>query len=128
MNAGEKKVYHLLCKWRKLMDIKQAVSERLDLSPQQRLVREQHISKALSIMAVWLQILTDDERFIIKRHLIDGACWKLVVCEFNTKLRRSYSRSLSTMRRMQQRSLQKIVAKMDSENQNIREWILDDLI
>lgn len=56
----------------------------------------------------WMWFLSDDERYVIKRHLLDGIAWHHIVYEYNNKLIRSKIKNLSSLRRMQHQAIARI--------------------
>ena len=122
MNETERSIYRLLRGWRGLYEEKQEFEKRTDLSQQQRQERTERISEALSHLEGWMRLLTNDERFVVKRHLVDGVSWKRIECEYNTRLRRSVTKSLSSLRRIQRRALEKIARQADTRDIALKNW------
>lgn len=109
MRQEECEAYMLLCSWRQLVAEKQDFMERADLSFAQRTRREEYLCRLLLRMEMWMRLLSLDERYVIKRHLVDGVTWACVTYEYNHKLLRTKKRSFSTLRRLQRNALKKIV-------------------
>lgn len=108
MNEAEKNVYRLLRGWRRLHAEKEFFESRRDLSQAQKDERMEQLSRVLAMLEAWMQLLTADERYVIKRHLVDEIDWSRIVYEYNTKLHRSEGKSRSSLRRMQSRAIGKI--------------------
>ncbi len=108
MSESERNVYSLLRHWRRLHAEKEFFELRTDLSEAQRAERTEQIHQLLTLLEKWMRQLTIDERYIVKRHLVDNLRWRQLVCEYNTKLRRPCSKSLSSLRRIQSRAIQKL--------------------
>ena len=68
----------------------------------------EQLSRVLAMLEAWMRLLTADERYVIKRHLVDEMDWSSIVSEHNTKLLRSEGRSRSSLRRMQSHAIGKI--------------------
>lgn len=66
------------------------------------------ISNTLTMLESWMWFLSDDERYVIKRHLLDGIAWHHIVYEYNNKLIRSKIKNLSSLRRMQHQAIARI--------------------
>ena len=88
MNEAEKNVYRLLRSWRRLHVEKELFESRYDLSHAQKDERMEQLSRVLAMLEAWMRLLTADERYVIKRHLVDEMDWSSIVYEYNTKLLR----------------------------------------
>lgn len=108
MNEAEKNVYRLLRGWRRLHAEKEFFESRDDLSQVQKDECLEHLSRVLTMLEAWMRLLTADERYVIKRHLVDEIDWSRIVYEYNTKLLRPESKSRSSLRRMQSRAITKM--------------------
>ena len=116
MNENEQKVYRLLCSWRRIIAEKQYYELRTDLSPEQKDERSDHIGQVLAILEACMRLLTADERYVIKRRLVDEINWSRVLYEYNTKLQRPTKKSLSTLRRMQNKAIIKAARFLEQQN------------
>ena len=108
MSESERNVYSLLRHWRRLHAEKEFFELRTDLSEAQRAERTEQIHRLLTLLEKWMRQLTIDERYIVKRYLVDNLRWRQLVCEYNTKLGRPCSKSLSSLRKIQSRAIQKL--------------------
>ena len=108
MNEAEKNVYRLLRSWRRLHVEKELFESRYDLSHAQKDERMEQLSRVLAMLEAWMRLLTADERYVIKRHLVDEMDWSSIVYEYNTKLLRAEGRTRSSLRRMQSHAIGKI--------------------
>ena len=108
MNKVEKNVYRLLRCWRRLYVEKEFFESRRDLSQAQKDDRMEQLSRTLEMLEEWMRLLTADERYVIKRHLVDEIDWSRIVYEYNNKLLRPESKSRSSLRRMQSRAIEKM--------------------
>lgn len=97
MNEAEKNIYDLLCRYSEMRTLF-LVDSRCGL-----------YENALKSLNTCMSILSDNERFIITRHLIDGIAWSRIVYEYNHLSSRSKGKSLSTLRRMQHGAIEKMV-------------------
>lgn len=115
MNETEKNVYRLLRNWRRLHAEKEFFVSRDDLSQGQKDERMKQISQILAMLEKWMQLLSADERYVIKRHLVDEIDWSRIVYEYNTKLIRAGGKSLSSLRRMQNCAIGKMARYAEAE-------------
>jgi hypothetical protein len=69
----------------------------------------------LSRISNWLQILTEDEAFVVQRHLVDGIDLPRVTREYEERWGKDLSKSNRTMKSYQRRALQKIM-RFEKEN------------
>ena len=115
MNESEKNVYRLLRNWRRLYAEKEFFESRDDLSQGQKDERMDQISQILAMLETWMQLLSTDERYVIKRHLVDEIDWSRIVYEYNTKLIRAGGKSLSSLRRTQSCAIGKMARYAEAE-------------
>lgn len=117
MNKNEASVYDFLRSWKSGPSMSSFVEERSDLTPSQKEERLELLEKASQMLETLMRLLDDDERFIVKRHLIDGIPWNRVVYEYNHLLKRPAQRSYSSLRRMQHQGILKIAREVDRKDQ-----------
>jgi len=67
------------------------------------------------IIFSWFQLLDDNERFIVEKHLIAGLPWSMVQIEFENRWGIMQSRHERTLKRMQAKAIKKIVNSDYSE-------------
>jgi len=77
------------------------------------------INSTLTMLESWMQLLSDDERYVIKRHLLDGIIWHYIVYEYNVKLIRANTKSLSSLRRMQRQAIARIAFHTQGQEKDI---------
>ena len=68
--------------------------------------RLEEMRKNKRMIENWLSILSDEERYIIQLHLIDGKSWKRIEAEYEQKDEYEY-RATRTLMRYQQQALKK---------------------
>lgn len=69
----------------------------------------------------WLSLLSEDEAYVIQRHLIDGITWPRVWAEYGEKWK-EYAKCERTLMRYQEHALKKIQSFMnEQEGIDIRE-------
>lgn len=111
MTEMENVVYQVLCHWRvlKVDDHPSRLGKNGDEQAKSR--HENDLYYIVSNIAKWMSQLSEDERYVLKRHLIDGASWKKVRWEFCKDRRRE--ESLAALRRMQERAITQIAQYAD---------------
>ncbi len=119
MNQHESNIYSLLCNWHKINAEKRFVEARTHVSSSQIRDRLALINSALTMLESWMQLLSDDERYVIKRHLLDGIVWYRIAYEYNNKLIRSKTKSLSSLRRMQHQANARIALHTQSQEKEV---------
>lgn len=123
MNQHESNIYSLLCNWHKINAEKRFVEARMHVSSSQIRDRLALINSALTMLESWMRLLSDDERYVIKRHLLDGIAWYRIAYEYNTKLIRSKTKSLSSLRRMQRRAIARIALHTQGQGKDVEHAI-----
>ena len=119
MKQHESNIYTLLCNWHKINAEKRFVKARAHVSPSQAMVRLDLINSTLTMLESWMQLLSNDERYVIKRHLLDGIVWHHIVYEYNVKLIRSNTKSLSSLRRMQRQAIARIALHTQGQEKEV---------
>lgn len=71
--------------------------------------RLEQLDRRIKILDSWLMLLTEDEAFVVKRHLIDGIDWPRVTQEFERLWGREFAKAERTLRSYQQNAMRKIV-------------------
>ena len=66
-----------------------------------------------SIIDCWLQLLPDDERFVIQTHMIQGLDWAKTQTEYDKVWGIMNGRSERTLKRMQAKAIRRIAACMN---------------
>jgi hypothetical protein len=67
------------------------------------------LAQQLLYLDSMLSLLTEDEAFVIKRHLIDGVDWARIVKEYTEKWGMEMDKTERTFKGYQQKALRKIV-------------------
>ena len=93
------------------------------------------LNRKLAAIDAWIGLLSDEERFVIKRHLVDQVSLSLLVVEYEKQWGQSQARHIRTLKRIQKNALEKMAAgiekwKMASQieelfqiNQNLEESV-----
>lgn len=68
------------------------------------------LNRWIAVVDGWLLLLTEDEAFVVKRHLIDRIDWPRVTLEYEKLWGAAFAKSERTLRSYQQNALAKIVA------------------
>lgn len=108
MTETEHTVYHLICGWRRLLAEKDFYEAQTNLCAQLKYERIEQFDRLQILLENLMKLLTIDERYVIKRHLVDGLGWDCIEYEYNHKLLRSASKSRSTLRRLQNAAIVKM--------------------
>ena len=78
-------------------------------NPTEALVsRVAKIDRQLSMMSIWLNLLNEDEAFVIQRHLIDGVDLPRVAVEYAEKWGDDHAKTDRTLKTYQRKALAKI--------------------
>ena len=75
--------------------------------------RLKQLQKWLAVIDIWLLLLSEDEAFVVKRHLIDGIDWPRVTLEYERIWGAAYAKAERTLRSYQKSALDKIVTFTD---------------
>lgn len=75
----------------------------------ERSIRINQLNRWIAIIDGWMMLLTEDEAFVVKRHLIDGIDWPRVTLEYERLWGQSFAKAERTLRSYQQNALAKIV-------------------
>ena len=70
----------------------------------------EYANRQVLIIEAWLQMLGDEERFVITKHLVDKLPWPMVVIEYEKRWGIMQSRHERTLKRIQARALERIVS------------------
>ena len=76
----------------------------------------------LTCIQTWLTLLTEDEAYVIERHLIDGVDIPRVAAEYQKRWGEEYAKTERTLKSYQRRAIEKI-AKFEEAKQL---WIAED--
>lgn len=68
------------------------------------------LEKQLHTIEVWMGLLTEDEAFVIRRHLFDGIDIPRIAIEYRERWGEEYGKTERTIKTYQRRALQKIEA------------------
>lgn len=107
MNDEEFIVYVTLLTWKELsLEIFSLEVHPLRTQLQQR--RLVQFKNMQSIFNMWMKVLNADERYIIKRHIIDGISWKKLENELHNKSKRDMYQNQYTLHKVQRTAITKI--------------------
>lgn len=67
------------------------------------------LEQKIGIIESWLRLLTDEEWFVITKHLIDRQSWPMVMVEYENRWGQGQIRNERTLKRFQARALSRIV-------------------
>lgn len=67
------------------------------------------VDEQLFIISTWFLILSEDEAYVLQRHLVDGLDMGRVKDEYNARWGDNYAKTERTMKNYQRRALQKII-------------------
>ena len=81
----------------------------------EKTTRLAQLNQHISMVDGWLYLLSEDEAFVVKRHLIDGIDWPRITHEYASLWGAEFARAERTLRSYQQKALSKIV-KFVSDN------------
>ena len=62
-----------------------------------------------NVIECWLELLPDDERFLVQKHLIQGLDWAKVIVEYNERWGIMNGRAERTLKRIQARAIKRIL-------------------
>ena len=68
------------------------------------------LRKKIAVVEAWLRLLTDEEWFVVTKHLVDRLPWAMVLLEYEKRWGTELVRDERTLKRAQARALQKIGA------------------
>lgn len=72
----------------------------------------------LTLISSWMKLLSEDEAFVTRRHLIDGIDIPRIVAEYEVKWGREFAKSERTIKTYQQRVI-KHIAEFEQQKQEI---------
>lgn len=72
--------------------------------------RKSELELIIATISTWLTLLSDDEAFVIQRHLIDGLDIPRIAVEYEERWGRDFAKSERTIKTYQKRALLKIIA------------------
>lgn len=67
-----------------------------------------YLDAQLACIEIWLTLLTEDESFVIQRHLVDGVDIPRVTVEFRERWGDEFAKTERTIKTYQRRALEKI--------------------
>jgi len=68
------------------------------------------LREKIAVIEAWLRLLTDEEWFVVTKHLVDRMTWTMVLWEYEKRWGSEQVRDERTLKRAQARALQKIEA------------------
>jgi hypothetical protein len=66
------------------------------------------LRRKLAVIEAWLRLLSDEEWFVVTKHLVDQLTWAMVLWEYEKRWGSDQARDERTLKRAQARALQKI--------------------
>jgi hypothetical protein len=66
------------------------------------------LKRKLAVIDAWIGLLSDEECFVIKRHLVDQVSLSLLVIEYEKQWGPSQARHIRTLKRIQKNALEKM--------------------
>ncbi|MDR0311350.1 MAG: hypothetical protein LBJ21_07180 [Acidobacteriota bacterium] len=78
------------------------------------------LRKKIAVIEAWLRLLTDEEWFVVTKHLVDQLTWAMVLGEYERRWGPEQIRDERTLKRTQARALQKIAACVGQNNLGAR--------
>lgn len=98
-----------------------AYDRRCKLTNKQK-ERMEFLDEQLACIQTWLTLLTEDEAYVIERHLIDGIDIPRIAAEYQKRWGDEYAKTDRTIKVYQRKALNKI-AKFEQTKQS---WIQDE--
>ena len=74
------------------------------------------LRKKIAVIEAWLRLLTDEEWFVVTKHLVDQLTWAMVLWEYEKRWGAEQVRDERTLKRAQARALQKIEACVEQHD------------
>lgn len=74
------------------------------------------LKQQLDILQSWLGLLTEEERFVVEKHIIGQLAWPYVMIEYNWRWGRRLARDERSLKRYQARALNKIMTCIDKHS------------
>ena len=71
------------------------------------------LNRKLAVIDAWIGLLSDEERLVIKRHLVDQLSLPLLVIEYEKQWGPSQARHIRTLKRIQKKALEKMAAGIE---------------
>ena len=80
-----------------------------------------YLDERLNCIQTWLALLTEDEAYVVKRHLIDGIDIPRITKEYQKRWGDEYAKTERTIKAYQRRALNKIVRFEQTKQMLIKE-------
>ena len=80
-----------------------------------------YLESQLACVESWLKLLSDDEAFVIQRHLIDGIDIPRIVVAYRERWGEEFAKTERTIKTYQKRALQKIEQFEERKNELLTE-------
>ncbi len=96
--------------------LRSGFAENVQIVGSGKVERINSLVKQIILVDGWLLLLTEDEAYVIKRHLIDGIDWPRIAVEYKGIWGEDYAKSERTLKTYQQRALSKIVKFTKEQN------------
>lgn len=119
MNTQQTVIYQMLQNEHKIQGIKHRLETQPECSPDEQQKQIALLDELLNMIDSWMDILTDEERFVIKRHIMDGLPWECVLYEYNHVLNQTNTKSYSSLRRIQNKALERMICYTKHQQSNV---------
>ena len=86
-------------------------------SKDQLLARMNAVDQRLVLINTWLHILSEDEKYVICRHLVDGIDWPRINVEYRQRWGEEQGKSERSLKSYQRKAIQKIVRFVESQKE-----------
>ncbi len=83
--------------------------------------RLKHLEQLLQSISVWMELLTEDEAFVIRRHLFDGIDIPRIAIEYRERWGEEFGKTDRTIKAYQKKALQKIAVFENMKKKLIEE-------
>jgi hypothetical protein len=74
------------------------------------------LSEQSAMIDSWLEMLSEDEAYVVRRHLIDGIDWPRIADEYDKRWG-EYTKTQRTLMRYQKSALEKIQSFMEEQDE-----------
>jgi len=75
------------------------------------------LKQKVAVVHSWLSILSDEQRFVVTKHLLDRLPWPLVVIEYEKRWGIKAGKAERTLKRFQSQALQTIITFIHNSEQ-----------
>jgi len=72
------------------------------------------LQQKVAVIEAWLLMLTEEERFVVIKHLADQLSWPLILVEYQHRWGAEQARHERTLKRFQAQALEKVAAGIEN--------------